>query len=137
MRSSTAPRSCIVLEYEIGPIGAFFPLEIEDHIGSEVLYCLALEFLLLCRPTGCNQVTSEFLNNYIFDRLRTQSQVPNLLAVSAPCPLPPAPCPLPLDRALQLGYVVQAWTASKHGIGRIRVMRRLHITWHIASRAPR
>ena len=35
--------------------------------------------------------------------------------------------------ALQLGYVVQAWTASKHGIGRIRVMRRLHMAHCIAS----
>lgn len=67
--------SCIVLEYETGPVGAAFPLEVEANIALEVV--------------------SEFLHNYIYDKLRTQSQ---------------------------LGYIVQAWCARKHGIGRIRVL---------------
>jgi hypothetical protein len=29
---------------------------------------------------------------------------------------------LPVSLALQLGYIVQAWCARKHGIGRIRVL---------------
>ena len=54
---------------------------------------------------------SEFLHNYIYDKLRTQSQVPAAARHLHPL----------LTFFLQLGYIVQAWCARKHGIGRIRV----------------
>ena len=68
-------------------------------------------------PHTLTQVVSEFLHTYIFDKLRTQSQV---ISPHIPSPLLPSTPPPP--PSLQLGYVVQAWCARKHGIGRIRVL---------------
>jgi hypothetical protein len=71
-------------------------------------------------------VVSEFLHNYIYDRLRTQSQVRSLaLEFLSERFCKTFVCETILwcccNCVRQLGYIVQAWCSRKHGIGRIRV----------------
>jgi hypothetical protein len=125
--------SCIVLEYETGPAGSAFPLEVEANIALEVAFTRVAALIWTDRAPFSSPTFS--LRWYQSSSTTTCTTG---FARSARCAATHAPCRpnrpkwsfckwhfLALDpRCIpQLGYIVQAWCARKHGIGRIRVTR--------------